>query len=73
METDRDYNRLLKRVSANIRKFRKIRELTQEDMADFGFNYRHFQKLESGTYSFSLHTLHRLAKVLKVTLQDLLD
>ena len=38
-----------------IRKLRTKKGLTQEDMTRFGFNYRHYQKLESGAHSFSLY------------------
>lgn len=69
---DKEYTRLLKRISANLKMLRNKLKITQEGMADLGFNYRYYQKLESGSYSFNLHTLYRLAKVFKVDLKDLL-
>jgi transcriptional regulator with XRE-family HTH domain len=66
MGEDRDYQRLLRTIAANIRRLRHASELTQEDMMDLGFNYRFFQKLESGRYSPNLRTLHRLARAFKV-------
>ncbi len=70
MSTDRDYAKLLNKVSQNVKQARLARDLTQEDMVQFGFNYRHYQKLESGKYSLNLHTLHRLAKALKTEVRD---
>lgn len=67
---DKGYNDLLGAIAANIRKFRKKKGLTQEDMVDHGFNYRYYQKLESGHYSFNLYTLHRLSKVLGNPVKD---
>jgi len=72
MENDPKYERLLRRISNNIKALREKRGLTQEDMTGHGFNYRHYQKLESGSYSFSLHTLYRVSEVLKVDLKELL-
>lgn len=60
------YQEFVKTIAANIKRLRKQRNLTQEDMAEQGFNYRHYQKLESGTYSPNLQTLHRLMEVFDV-------
>jgi len=62
---------VLSRLASNIKMHRNKLALTQEDMMDFGFNYRFFQKLESGTYCPSLRTLHRVASALKVDIKDL--
>lgn len=70
---NREYNKLLKVVATNIRKLREQRGLTQWDMSEHGFNYRHYQKLESGKHSFNLYTLFRLAKVFRVKLSDLVS
>jgi len=42
--------------------------LTQEDMIEFGFNYRHYQKIESGAYSMNLYTLWRLSVAFEVSI-----
>lgn len=65
------YDRFLKRVAANLQKYRKSKGLTQEQMSDRGFNYRFYQKLESGSYSPSLKTLFRLAEALGIKVEDL--
>jgi len=70
MKTEKDYGKLLRVIAANIQRVLKNRGRTQEDMVDLGFNYRHVQKLESGTYSPNLNTLHRLALALKSDIRD---
>ncbi|MEZ4846736.1 MAG: helix-turn-helix transcriptional regulator [Bdellovibrionota bacterium] len=67
---DKEYSLVLKDLSKKIKSLREKKGLTQEKMKDFGFNYRHYQKLESGTYSPSFYTLFRLAKAFKVSLKD---
>lgn len=73
MTHDKDYEKFLKLVSENVQKHRKRNGFTQMDMIDFGFNYRHYQRLESGEGGISLHTLFRLAKVFKVSVSSLID
>ena len=72
MKSEKDYGLLLRTLAQKIQFLRKERGFTQEKMADFGFNYRHYQKIESGTYSPSLRTLHRVAQALGVKISDLL-
>ena len=67
-----DYDLLLARIAENIRALRLRNGLTQEQMTEFGFNYRHYQRLESGNYSPSLNTLYRLSKVFKVSIASIL-
>jgi transcriptional regulator with XRE-family HTH domain len=68
----KSYAVTLKTISKNIKAQRELKSLTQEDMVDFGFNYRHYQKIESGVYSMNLETLHRLAEALDVSIVELL-
>ena len=72
MDQDQSYDLLLKRIAKNIKKARKQKGLTQENMMDYGFNYRHYQKIESGTYSMNLYTLHRLSIIFNVSIRNLL-
>ena len=65
MKQENSYDSLIKRVAKNIQTSRKKRQITQEGMAEHGFNYRHYQRIESGTYSMNLYTLYRLSKILK--------
>jgi len=73
MDIEGSYRKLLKRLAANIKKARKARGLTQEEMATYGINYRHYQKIESGRYSPNLYTLHRLAKIFRVSIREFLS
>ena len=61
MGFDKEYANLLKVISSNLKKQRLKRGLTQEMMTDYGYNYRYYQKLESGNYSLSLKTLYKLS------------
>lgn len=61
----------MKALGRNVRKLRKLRNLTQEEMRDYGFNYRYFQKIEAGNVNATLDTLVKLCKVLKCSLVDL--
>lgn len=40
-------------------------------MADNGFNYRHFQKLESGNYSPNLQTHYKVCMILEIDFEKL--
>lgn len=72
MEDEKGYLKVVSRIAKNIKAIRKAQNLTQEDMSDLGFSYRHFQSIESGTYSPNLHTLYRIARALKVDIRELL-
>ena len=67
------YNRLLRKVAGNIKRLRKKRGLTQEEMTRFGFNYRHYQRVESGKQNLSLFTLQKIAAALKVNEREFFD
>jgi transcriptional regulator with XRE-family HTH domain len=53
--------RFMALVAGRIQEIRQGRELTQEDMQSFGFNYRYYQLIESGTANVTLKTLNRLS------------
>ena len=72
MDQDQSYDLLLNKIAENIKKARKRKGLTQENMMDYGFNYRHYQKMESGSYSMNLYTLHRLSNIFDVSIRNLL-
>ncbi|MDP7321221.1 MAG: helix-turn-helix transcriptional regulator [Bacteriovoracaceae bacterium] len=50
MKKSDEFDKFFKKVVINIKKARMSKGLTQEDMLKFGFNYRHYQKLESGKH-----------------------
>ena len=73
MDYDKPYQKLLVKLANNVKELRLKNGLTQEQMMEHGFNYRHYQKLESGIHSPSLYTLHRLAKIFKVEINIFFD
>lgn len=70
MDKNTEFDRLLKKIASNIKTYRERSGLTQMDMIDHGFNYRHYQRLESGTTGYNLQTLFRLSKVFKIDISD---
>ena len=71
MGQDKDYEKFLVNLSDNIKEKRSQMGITQEEMAEFGFNYRHYQRLESGIHSPSLSTLFKLASIFNVEVSEL--
>ena len=71
-KTDDSYDSVIKKVAQNIKNHRKQCRITQEGMAEHGFNYKHYQKLEGGKHSMSLYTLYRLAKIFKTDMKAFL-
>jgi len=67
----KSYDELVHSLAKNIKRFRKQKGLTQEDMMDHGFNYRFYQKLESGNYSPNLKTIFKISKCFNVDIEDL--
>lgn len=65
-----DYDQLLLLVGRNIKRCRISAGLTQENMRDRGINYRFYQRLESGSTNPTLHTLHRVATALGVSVAE---
>lgn len=62
------YERLLLKIAANIKRIRKLKKLSQRDMEQFGFDLRNYQRLEAGSHSPSLYTLHKLAVSFRVAM-----
>jgi transcriptional regulator with XRE-family HTH domain len=58
--------RLMRLLAQRIRYLRQQAELTQEQMQDWGFNYRYYQEIESGTANLTVKTINRLARAFKV-------
>jgi transcriptional regulator with XRE-family HTH domain len=73
MIDEKEYQKLLPKIAKKIRLGREKLGLVQEDMVDYGFNYRFYQRLESGKHSPSLYTLYRLSKIFKIKLQDFFE
>lgn len=70
---DERTGKLLKKISKNIRTIRLSKGLTQEDMADYGFGPRWYQRFESGRHAPSLPTLVKLARAFKVEIIEFFE
>jgi transcriptional regulator with XRE-family HTH domain len=59
--------------SANIRKFRRQRKISQEELAELaGLHRTYIGSVERGERNVSIDNMERLAKALEVSLVDLL-
>lgn len=64
---------LLRRFGDRVRQIREAKGLRQEDMCEFGFDYKYYQRIEYGQKNVTLRTLNRLAKALQVEVAELLQ
>lgn len=71
-ETEKKYDKLLRKMAKNIKNARLNRHLRQSDLIEFGFSERYVQKLESGKYSPNLYTVHRIAEALETSITEIL-
>lgn len=73
----KDDSKMLKsKISYNIRKYRKIRKYTQEELAEFAdISYDFMRRIESsdGKCGFSVFTLYKLALALDVSVDELME
>ena len=71
-----EFNPDIKKVIAsNIRKYRKLRGLTQEQlalMAEISYDFLRRIETRGGKSGFSVVTLYKLATVLEISLDDLI-
>lgn len=69
-------NNIMERISTNIRKYRKIAGITQEQLAvDVGRSYDFIRRLEykKGTIGCSIDTLYRISVVLGVKIDKFFE
>nr|BFD58928.1 hypothetical protein CKG001_10350 [Bdellovibrio sp. CKG001] len=71
MASEKKYEKTLTRVGTNIKRLRKARGLSQQDMVDMGYNLRHIQRIESGSHSVNLYTLQKIADDLRSDISEL--
>lgn len=69
--TEEETNEVIRRIAANIKEKRLSKGLKQTDMAQYGFGYRWYQRLESGRHVPTLPTMIKLARSLEVDIVDL--
>lgn len=64
---------LAKRVGNNIKKYRQLAGLTQEEAAEKaqGMSLRYWQYLERGEKNFTLNTIAHVSRVLNVKMEEL--
>jgi len=63
----------LGKIGSNIRAIRERKGLTLEEVEEAGFaSWRHLQRIESGKQPFTISTLYRVARALKVKPSELL-
>jgi DNA-binding XRE family transcriptional regulator len=67
---DEEALRLMKKIAKNIKSMRTRQGLLQQDMSTHGFNYRWFQRLESGHHVPTLPTLIKLSRVFQCDIVD---
>lgn len=63
-------DKFFRRLGATVRKFRAKAGLTQEDMMDFGFSVRFYQRIEAGK-PIHMKTILKLADALNISLKQL--
>ena len=61
----------MRMVGKRIKELRLARGLKQEEMCQFGFEYKYYQRIEYGQKNLSLKTLNKLAKAFAVKVEDL--
>jgi DNA-binding XRE family transcriptional regulator len=67
-----DQAKFFDRLGERVRKLRKARGLSQEDMISFGFSARHWQQIEAGR-PITVTTLLRICEVFRVPVSRLLQ
>ncbi|MFH1965523.1 MAG: helix-turn-helix transcriptional regulator [Acidobacteriota bacterium] len=68
--TDEQLQRLL---GKRIQQLRLERGLKQEEMCQFGFEYKYYQLIEYGEKNLSLKILNRLSKAFKIEIAELFN
>ncbi len=64
---------LQKRIGERLRRVRKSKGLSLEDMVRLGFNAGHLSRIEHGDYNIRIKTLASLAAALDIRPSELLD
>jgi len=67
-----DERQFFRSLGGRIKKLRKSRGYTQEDMIGFGFSARHWQQIEAGR-PITIRTLLRISHTFDVKAAQLID
>jgi len=65
--------RLMRLMGKRVRQLRTEKGLRQEDMCQFGFDYKYYQRIEYGEKNLTLKTLNKLAKAFDVPVAELFN
>ena len=75
-DKEKEYLELKNKISVNIRKYRKQKHLTQEELAEnANISYDFMRRIETtkGKCGFSVYTLYKLSLALNVSIDELMD
>ena len=73
-DEEKEFWKLLKRIGNNLRKIRKERKQSQEQMSEIlGISYRYYQKLEHGDKPLSMRSLFRISRRSKIPIKELVQ
>lgn len=62
--------KLAKLIGNRIREVRTRKGLRQEDMENFGLNYRYYQDIETGKANLTLATIEKIARAFEIEPED---
>lgn len=65
-----DHAKFFKALGQRVKKLRRARGYSQEDMISFGFSARHWQQIETGR-PITVTTLLRICEVFKVPVDQM--
>lgn len=68
-----DIEILKKQLGTRLKALRTEKGLTQEDLEQYGFSYRHYGKIERGEVNLTLKTMLNLCELFEISLSDLLS
>ena len=65
--------RLMLLIGKRVRQLRTEKGLRQEDMCEFGFDYKYYQRIEYGEKNLTIKTLNKLATAFGVPVSELFN
>ena len=74
--TTSQHNNIYLLVSTNIKKYRKIKKITQEELAKrSGYSYAYIRRIEGPkcTKNFSIQTLYNISNALDIEIKNLFE
>lgn len=75
-KNQKESDELKTKISYNIKKYRKMRKYTQEELAEYAdISYDFMRRIEStkGKCGFSVFTIYKLALALNVSIDELME